>query len=276
MTGLAKDAGKTILLWMLLVVAQSVAGVLFFRDFAPFPSDGPLDAGQALLLVNLIDAIILVLLAGRARLRGWALGLMLGGLLFGVQVFQAEIETLMFNGDIHMSRGLLVAILWSGLLRDALAAIGIALLWRGRGALDAQVEGLAWKAPAIAILYVFCYFCAGQMIAWQSADVRTFYAHVDLIDQTGLLALQFGRGLIWSGLAWLVLRSLSGPVWRTALLTGLAFSGLMIPQLLFPNPLMPWPVRAVHMVEVGISNFLFGALAIWILCFRIGRVTAPA
>ncbi|MBW8744865.1 MAG: hypothetical protein JF628_11060 [Sphingomonas sp.] len=235
------------------MVAQSVAGVLFFRDFAPFPSDGPLDAGQALLLVNLIDAIILVLLAGRARLRGWALGLMLGGLLFGVQVFQAEIETLMFNGDIHMSRGLLVAILWSGLLRDALAVIGIALLWRGRGALDAQVEGLAWKAPAIAILYVFY-----------------------LIDQTGLLALQFGRGLIWSGLAWLVLRSLSGPVWRTALLTGLAFSGLMIPQLLFPNPLMPWPVRAVHMVEVGISNFLFGALAIWILCFRIGRVTAPA
>jgi len=276
MTSLAKEAGKAILLWILLVVGQSVAGMLFFRDFAPFPSDGPLNEGQALLLVNLIDAVILVLLAGRARLRGWALGLMLGGLLFGVQVFQAEVETLMFNGDIHMPGALLMAILWSGLLCDALAAIGIALLWRGRGELGADVEGLAWKAPGVAILYVFCYFCAGQMIAWQSADVRAFYAHVGLISQTGLVALQFGRGLIWCGLAWLMLRSLSGPVWRTALLTGLAFSGLMIPQLLFPNPLMPWPVRAVHMVEVGISNFLFGTLAIWILCSRIGRATASA
>ncbi|MBW8882844.1 MAG: hypothetical protein JF615_15900, partial [Asticcacaulis sp.] len=203
MMGLAKGAGKAILLWMLLMLGQSVAGMLFFRGIPPFASDGPVDAGQALLLVNLIDAIILVLLASRATLRGWVLGLVLGGLLFGVQVFQAEIETLMFNGDIHLSRSLFVAIVWSGLLRDALAAIGIALLWRGRGALGAQVEGLGWKAPTIAILYVACYFCAGQMIAWQSAAVRAFYAHVGLIGETGLVALQFGRGLIWCGLAWL-------------------------------------------------------------------------
>jgi len=276
MKGLVRDAGKGLLLWILLVVGQSSGGVLFFRHIHPFPSDGPVDAGQALLIVNLIDAVILVLLAGRARLRGPALGLMLGGLLFGVQVFQSEIETLIFNGDIGMSGALFVAILWSGLLRDVLAAIGIALLWRRTSKPGSKVEGLAWKAPAIAILYILCYFCAGQMIAWQSADVRAFYAHVDQIGQPALVALQFGRGLVWCGLAWLVLRTLAGPSWRTALLTGLAFSGLMIPALLFPNPVMPWPVRSVHMVEVGVSNFLFGILAIWILCSRIGRAMQPA
>jgi len=276
MKALMKDAGKGCLLWILLVVGQSLGGVLFFRHIHPFPSDGPVGAGQALLIVNLIDAVILVLLAGHARLRGPALGLMLGGLLFGVQVFQSEIETLIFNGDIGMSGALFVAILWSGLLRDVLAAIGIALLWRRTSEPGSKVEGLAWKAPAIAILYVVCYFCAGQMIAWQSADVRAFYAHVDQIGQTALVALQFGRGLVWCGLAWLVVRTLAGPIWRTALLTGLAFSGLMIPALLFPNPVMPWPVRSVHMVEVGVSNFLFGILAVWILCSRIGRAMQPA
>ena len=276
MKGLVKDAGKALLLWMLLVVGQSLGGVIFFRNIQPFPSDGPVDAGQALLIVNLIDAVILVLLASRARLRGPALGLMLGGLLFGVQVFQSEVETLIFNGDIGMSGALFAAILWSGLLRDVLAAIGIAFLWRGTSAPDSKVEGLAWKAPAIAILYVVCYFCAGQLIAWQSADVRTFYAHVDQIGQMALVALQFARGLVWCGLAWLVLRTLSGPLWRTSLLTGLAFSGLMVPALLFPNPVMPWPVRSVHMVEVGLSNFLFGMLAIWIIGSRSGRAMQPA
>ena len=276
MKGLVKGAGKGMLLWILLMVGQSLGGVLFFRHIQPFPSDGPVDAGQALLIVNLIDAVILVLLASRARLRGPALGLMLGGLLFGVQVLQSEVETLIFNGDIGMSGALFVAIGLGGLLRDVLAAIGIAFLWRGTSEPGFKVEGLAWKAPAIAILYIFCYFCAGQMIAWQSADVRAFYAHVDQIGQTSLVALQFGRGLIWCGLAWVVLRTLSRPSWRTASLTGLAFSGLMIPALLFPNPVMPWPVRSVHMVEVGISNFLFGILAIWILCSRMGRVMQTA
>jgi len=276
MKDLAKDAGRGILLWILLLVGQSVAGVLFFRNIRPFPSDGPLDAGQALLLVNLIDAAILVPLARYARLRGWALGLMLGGLLFGVQIFQSEVETLIFNSDIGMPAGLFVAILLGGLLRDGLAVIGIALLWRGTSGAGFNVKGLAWKAPAVAILYVLCYFCAGQMIAWQSAAVRAFYAHVGLIGRNSLIVLQFGRGLIWCGLAWLVLRSLSGPLWRTALLTGLAFSGLMIPALLFPNPVMPWPVRSVHMVEVGVSNFLFGALAIWILGFGTSRGSQPA
>lgn len=276
MKGLAKDAGKAILLWILLLIGQSLGGVLFFRHIHPFPSDGPVDAGAAALIVNLIDAVILVLLARHARLRGPALGLMLGGLLFGVQLFQSEVETLIFNGDIGMSGALFAAILWSGLLRDILAAVGIALLWRGTSGPAFEAEGLAWKAPAVAILYVFCYFSAGQMIAWQSADVRAFYAHVDQIGQAALVALQFGRGLVWCGLAWLMLRTLSGLLWRTALLTGLAFSGLMVPALLFPNPVMPWPVRSVHMVEVGLSNFLFGMLAIWILGSRIGRAMQPA
>jgi hypothetical protein len=56
------------------------------------------------------------------------------------------------------------------------------------------------------------------------------------------------------------------------LLVGLAFAGFMIPELLLPNPIMPWPVRSVHMVEVGVSNFLFGAITALLL--QLGARTA--
>ena len=49
------------------------------------------------------------------------------------------------------------------------------------------------------------------------------------------------------------------------MLTCVAFSVLMALPLLYPNPLMPWPVRQVHLIEVGVSNFLFGVLAALIM-----------
>jgi ABC-type Co2+ transport system permease subunit len=59
----------------------------------------------------------------------------------------------------------------------------------------------------------------------------------------------------------LLVRALRGSLWEKAALLGLALSVIMDLQLLFPNPVMPWPVRSVHMVEVGVSNFVFGVLA---------------
>ena len=85
------------------------------------------------------------------------------------------------------------------------------------------------------------------------------------LDLAHLAGLQIARGLVWGALAWLLARSLSGPDWKAALLVGLAFAGLMAPVLLFPNPAMPWPVRWVHMVEIGVSNFLFGLIAAFVL-----------
>jgi hypothetical protein len=256
-------------LWAVLVIGQGVGAMLFFKN-APFPSDGPLSAGQALLLVGLIDAIILTLLADAMRIRGRTLAVSLGAVLFGVQTFQSMVETIIFNGDIGMTSKQLAAVALSSLFRDAWAAGTIALLWKGdRGPAD-RLPGLAWKTPLIGAFYVVCYFTAGSLIAWRSAAVRAYYAHVGQIDMSALVGFQFIRGLVWCALAWLLTRSLSGPSWRVALLVGLAFAGFMIPSLLFPNPVMPWPVRGVHMVEVGTSNFLFGVIAALVLRFGVG------
>jgi len=267
------NAGKGVVLWIVLLAGQTIGGLIFFRNVAPIAQDGPIGPGEALLISSLIDAVILTLLAVQSRLRGWALGATLATLLFGVQIAQALVETWIFNHDVHMPASMFVATASCGLARDLIAGGGIALLWRGRSEPAAPLPGLGWKAPAIAALYVLCYFAAGQFIAWQSPDVRAYYAHVGPIGPL-LVIEQFGRGLGWTALAWLVFRGARKPSWATALLCGLALSGLMIPLLLFPNPYMPWAVRSVHMVEVGTSNLVFGMLAIWLLALPGGRQPA--
>jgi hypothetical protein len=77
-----------------------------------------------------------------------------------------------------------------------------------------------------------------------------------------------GRGALWAGLARLLARGLSGSTLTKAMLAGAAFAILMAGPLLYPNALMPWPVRQVHLVEIGVSNFLFGLLAVWLLSWR--------
>ncbi len=275
MKRLVGDLGKVVALWTTLALGQIITGAVLFRGTPTFAGDGPLGAGQAVLVVALIDAIILILLAQRMRLRGWALGLVLGGILFAIQTGLSLIEAIMFNNDLHLSSAMLGATGIAALIRDALGGVVIALMWRGQSDAGWRVRGLVWKAPAAAIFYVFCYFAAGSLIAWRSAAVRAFYAHIGQINMSHLVLLQIGRGLIWCGLAWLLVRSLSGPAWKAALLVGLAFAGLMVPELLFPNPAMPWPVRSVHMVEVGVSNFLFGLITAFVL--RLGvREAEPA
>jgi hypothetical protein len=259
-----KYARKGALLWIVLLVGQTVGGLIFFRNVGAIAEDGPVGGGGALLITSLIDAAILTLLAIRSRLRGPALGATLASLLFGVQIVQSLVETLIFNRDVHMPARMFAATALCGLVRDLIAAGGIALLWRGRSEPAPALSGLGWKMPAIAALYVVCYFTAGQFIAWQSPAVRAYYPHAAQIHPV-LVIEQFGRGLGWAALAWLLLRGARGPSWPIASLGGLAFSGLMIPLLLFPNPYMPWAVRSVHMVEVGVSNLVFGMLAIWLL-----------
>jgi hypothetical protein len=280
MKRLGMGAVSAVVLWVALMLAQVAGGMLFMRGVPAFTHDGPLDSGQAAAVVAAVDAVLLTLLAGGMRARGPALGLQLGALLFGVQTLQALIEAVAFNNDLHIASAILLATAAAALLRAALAAGAIALLWRGRAEAGLALQGLAWKAPVIAAVYVACYFTAGAQIAWRSPEVRAFYAHVGQIDAGFLISLQFARGLLWCALAWLLARGMPGPSWRTALMTGLAFSCFMIPELLFPNPAMPWPVRSVHMVEVGVSNFLFGAAAALILLSRIragaaAHVSAP-
>jgi hypothetical protein len=266
------DSLKAATVWIALIAGQIIGGMVFLGTVPPFPSDGPMSTAQAMLLVAAIDAIILTLLAIRMRARGRELGLQLGLFYFGVQSFQSLVEALIFGSDVHLPADLLLLSSAAALVKTVIVTAALAWLWRGeKEGSPLPLNGLGWKAPAVAVLYAVCYFAAGHLIAWQSAAVRTYYAHYEDFfshfdaGSMWLLAVQLFRGLLWGALAWIPARVMSGSPTKTALLVGIAFSGIMVPQLFFPNPIMPWPVREMHMIEVGVSNFIFGVVATLIL-----------
>ncbi len=252
---------KAIALWAVILVAGMATGMLFHWDAVPQKVDviNPL---IALAIVDTIVAVVLTILAECMRLRGWRLGLVLALILFVVETALSSIEVLAFNNDLNIPKSIVVNGLLSSLLRDLIVAVVIALLWR-KGAFEPapRLQGLVWKPPVIAVLYIVAYFIAGILIVLPNPAAKAFYSHWPQIDPLRLLILQFGRGLVWCLMAFLLVRNLRAPAWVAAILTGITFAVLMGDVLLLPNAYMPWPVRCVHLVEIGASNVVFGIIA---------------
>ncbi len=257
---------KAIVLAVVLLGAGLVGGMPFHWDVAPPLKGEPWPGWAGLIMVAVIGAALLTLLAERSVLRGWKLGLVLGIVLFAVESGLSEIEAAAFNNDLKIPVALIINGTASSLIRDAIAGLAIALLWRtGETAQTPKLRGLWWKSVVIAVLYFVCYFAAGLWAFSQPVN-HSFYAHAPEISPVFLAELELGRGLVWGGLAALTVVCLRRPVWSAALLTGVTFAVLMASQLLLPNPFMPWPLRCVHIIEIGVSNLVFGFLAglIWL------------
>ena len=255
--------------WLALIIGQMAGGMIgqMLTHAAPpaMKPDGPLSLTAALVVAAGLFAVVLSAMAPAMRWSFWGRFAALFGLLYGLESLLSLIEAIYFNAYVHMTDALLWMMAVGNAVKAVLAAMVCALLWRGETLPAERFTGLYWRIPVIIPLYIVFYFGAGALIAWQSADVRAYYAQGFHIDQGQLALLQVGRGLIWALLALLSVASLTGGTWKRAVLTGLAFSVFMAATLLYPNPLMPWSVRHVHLVEVGVSNFLFGILAALIL-----------
>ncbi|CAM3365309.1 hypothetical protein [Asticcacaulis taihuensis] len=262
--------------WLALIIGQMAGGMIgqMLTHAAPpaMKPDGPLSLTAAIVVAAGLFAVVLSAMAPAMQWSFWGRFAALFGLLYGLESLLSLIEAIYFNAYVHMTDALLWMMAVGNAVKAVLAALVCALLWRGESQPAERFSGLAWKIPVIIPLYIVFYFGAGALIAWQSADVRAYYAQGFHIDQGQLALLQVGRGLIWALLALLSVASLTGGTWKRAVLTGLAFSVFMAATLLYPNPLMPWSVRHVHLVEVGVSNFLFGILAALIL---LGKVRHP-
>ena len=81
-----------------------------------------------------------------------------------------------------------------------------------------------------------------------------------------MVLMQVFRGLGFLAVAWAIVRLTQGTRWQVALRVGLTLSIVGgIAPLIVPNAFLPTVVRYAHIVEVGVSNFLFGLFAGWLL-----------
>jgi hypothetical protein len=211
---------------------------------------------------------VLALLASASPLRGWRLFGALFTLGWCVGVLNLMIEAYVF-----------------GVLSFEQAAVGLAtgavsfallagLAAAGASVLPPSLSPQPWRPTFLRLVgviaaYEICYIGAGMLVY---PYVEHFYADRNLPDFGSLLSLQAARALVFVVGAALLLRSgLRHAPW----LIGLAFSIIGgVAPLILTNPFMPADVRFPHMIEVGVSNFVFGAALALLLC-KTGRSAAP-
>jgi hypothetical protein len=273
---------RLVLAGLAYLIAFVVAYGLLMSAVPPDPTAAasPIPAALAPLLVAALHTGVMGWLILRARLTGWTLALTMIGVFYGVQSFQPQVESWIFQAysgyAAHLPAAMIPRILIAGLLHALLwIPVAVLILGRWHGIPDPRpqpplVAALrSWKLLLAAVAYVIVYFLFGHYVAWRSPAVRAYYEGTDpgsfwlqmrsVLRNTPWLPLaQVLRGALWTLLGVVVLRSMRGSVTEKALAVGSLFAVVMGAGLLLPNPYMPYEVRMVHLAETASSNFLFG------------------
>jgi len=279
-----------------MVLAYVVSAMLVGDLGIEMTPEQQADAGSALLIVAALNSSVLCFLIARARWSGIRLAGAVFVIQFGVETFMTQIETLYFNSAVQVGTLQLIGIVEAGAIRALIfAPLAVWIFGKFKPPENPAIlndahsteTGLGNRIMAITLLYVLVYFVFGYFVAWQWEETRVYYSgtpeikpffvhlgDVFLREDPFLLPFQLLRGLIWGGLALLIVSMIDADRWAASASVGLVFAILMaVPLAFFPNPYMPPMVIQAHSVEVGSSMLLFGAVAGWLL-HRQRRVTS--
>jgi hypothetical protein len=276
-------------LLLLLFYVLFISGTMAISGMLPDIESEPglVDENVAFLFFGIINMLLIIGLIQSSSWNGWKLAMFLGISYYGAVTFLTQIETWYFMSNITFDQKLLPRLFIMG-LPVAFVYIPLAVLILGKGkkkdsakptlSLIFSVKQWIWKLIVIAIIYILLYWIAGYYIAWQNADLRTFYGSPGdilpfwehtantLHTDSGLFQFQATRALLWALCAIPIIRGSKVNVWWTAVLVGLFFTVPQISGLILENPLMPIAsVRLSHMIEGIASNFVFGMIIVWLL-----------
>ncbi|MDX1582292.1 MAG: hypothetical protein R3338_01705 [Thermoanaerobaculia bacterium] len=238
-----------------------------------------------ILSICLLQTVALAYPALRSRWYGWRLAAATFVLFFGTVTFMSQVESLIYIRGIN-PEGKLAGLLLMGLFNAAVFSPVLVFLlgkWRpGNDSADESLSGmskLTWagKLAVGSAVFLALYYLFGYYVAWKNPAVRDYYGGSDpgsffaqmgnvIHDTPWMLPVQFLRGFLWVVLALLVIRMMKGPWWEKGLAISLLFT-LPTLYLLYPNPMMPEPVRMAHLVETAPYQFLFG----WFVAWLFGR-----
>ena len=269
---------RVVLLSVLLAACFIVASIAIGLRF-PIQAADPLFNTLSLLAMCFLDAAVLSCLIIRSRLNGWRLVAAAFIIFFSVKTFLSQVETLVFLNYLvevvsaesvpkFFMQGLIIAAIFSpsavfihGRLKPTEADGGVKRL-------KMPLREWGWKLLSISILYVFIYLSFGMFVFKPLAGpaFQEYYSGLQL--PWWILPFQAFRGILWAGLAALIIWMLRGGLLESSLVTAFLFSILMASSLLLPTEVMPSAIRMAHFIEIMSSNFLFGSISVWLLGLR--------
>jgi hypothetical protein len=283
---------KILLIWIglsILMTAFWIVGLM--TGNAIFPSN-IMETSEAsgnssdllLLFTCFINTAAVLLFIYNSRVRGFKLTAALFLIIFSIQFFMSQIETLWFNDSLKMPVNTIWMLVSGGAIMSMLFALSATWLtgnFKQTNAETAYLPKRPVKPPLVqvallaVVIWPVVYFLAGYFIAWQFPDIRQYYSGSSEMESlfvmmkgnvaSGLYFFQILRGVLWVLIAILVITTTSGSWLRKGLIIGLLLSFLGCSQLLLPNPIMPETVRLGHLLETSTSNFIWGFILSWFL-----------
>jgi hypothetical protein len=255
---------RALLITLLIAVLKSILAFVF-----GFPS-GLVYFLSDFLAAFLVVGVLTFYVSGSV-LRGSRLLLAVFAIYCVIGNINIHIEALIFNVTDTSETVFLAFVGVISMLIES--AIIVALIGIKDGSFEQKsfkqrsVPGWIGRIAAGVFIYFVIYLAAGMLLVTAYPELTEFYG--DKLPPFSLMAItQVVRGLIFVGIAILILRTTAMTTARKALLIGLVFSILGgIAPLIPPNEFMPADIRIGHGFEVGVSNLIYGV----ILGYLLGR-----
>lgn len=278
---------KVAALSTILLVARIIAAMIAGFETSSDNLDDESGARGAQIVLILLFVCLLEVLAWTYPIRkstwnGWRLVTVVFFVTFGVMTLQPQIEAIYFEVlDVSMSMKVMVMGLVTSMI---FAPAAVLLLGRWSHVDEEERIDVGWSKfqlrdwvyffTASGALYVILYMSFGHFVAWQNADVRSFYGGPEELGGLSDFGpfviptfgpLQFLRGLLWTAIGLPIIVMMRTQWWKAGLALGGVLALVMNAQLLIPNAVMPTQVRLMHFIETAPSNFIYGIGIAWLL-----------
>lgn len=130
-----------------------------------------------------------------------------------------------------------------------------------------------WRILLANFTYIVFYLIAGILIQTYTPGFVEFYADKWPTPLVFFMTNMFFRGFVFVAIAILIDRSLNRPMLDKAVFIGFVFSVIGgIAPLIPPSDYMPQFIRIAHGLEIGVSNFLYGATVFLLIRSRKRKV----
>lgn len=265
-------------LTMLFFLCNAITSLLVGLGKYQQPSN-PKTETLAALFVSFLSVGAISYPVMKSRWAGWKLVSIVFMMIFGIQTFLTQIETIVFLKylanivptemiPLLIVQGTLMALLFSPLL--------VLILGKHKNETEShepvisiRLKQLIPTLILIGIIYLTIYILFGMVVfkplAGQAFDA--YYGNIKLPQW--IIPFQILRGIIWAIIALPVIQMMKGEKWEKGLAVALLFSILMGALLLIPIGIMPDKIRISHFIEVTSSNFVFGWIVVWLLNKKI-------
>ena len=214
-------------------------------------------------------------------------------ILFFIQCFMTQVETLFFGNAFPVLTKIDILLIMAASLIPLLAVIPLAMklfIMKSKSINEnpeivkqsLNIKNMLIKLGIIGAIYLFVYMFFGYFVAWQFEDLRIFYTgtpeklpffkHIaDLILNNPIIyPFQILRGILFAVFIFPLLNMINKSKITFIISVCLVYLSTAV-MLVIPNVLFPDVVRYGHLIEMLSSMLLFGIITGNVLWYNIDK-----